>query len=128
MIRRLDPIVADFPLSGEHWRDASEEERQRAESAHPRAFARAHDRPELDWRQHMSAPIIEHVKRYCLKDGRIEPLSAILDLDAVRTFLDKEAMKHSKRRTVFGLYAACALVSGDWLVTPFPSAPVEIRV
>ncbi|HTE56271.1 MAG TPA: asparagine synthase C-terminal domain-containing protein [Kofleriaceae bacterium] len=128
IVRRLDARAADFPLANDHWRNTSKEERRRTEQAHPAAFARASDKVNLDWRLHIEPPLLDHIRQYCLGDGRAELLSSIVDLSATRKFLDGvEAARPSKRRVLFGLYAACALTSGDWLKTPFPEAPVQIR-
>jgi Asparagine synthase len=128
ILRRLDPVAADFPLAGQHWHDAGPDERRRMEEVHRAAFARAAGRANLDWRLHIAPPIMEHVRRYCLEEGRVDLLSPILDLGAVKRFLhSQEAALPARRRVLFGLYAACVLVCGDWLRTPLPSAPVQVR-
>jgi asparagine synthetase B (glutamine-hydrolysing) len=126
----LDPVAADLPLANKHWHDARAEERRRLEALHPTAYKVAgRKKVGLDWRIHFPAPLIAHIRQYCVQDGRIELLSSILDLRAVHTFLasDKVAQPRAKK-FVFGLYAACVLTSGDWLKTPFPTAPVRASI
>lgn len=100
-----------------------------AKREHPAAFASGGDKVNLDWRLHIPPPVMEHVRRYCLDEGRVELLSSILDLAAVQRFLrGGRAARPAMRRVLFGLYAACVLTCGDWLRNPLPSAPVQVRV
>lgn len=125
----LDPVAADLPLANKHWHDAPAADRRRLEALHPVAYKVAGRKAGLDWRIRIPAPLIAHIRQYCLQDGRIDQLAPILDLRAVHAFLaSDEVRRPGNQKFVFGLYAACVLTSGDWLKTPFPTAPVRASI
>jgi asparagine synthetase B (glutamine-hydrolysing) len=129
VLRRIDPAAAALPLAMEDWGDATEEERLRLRDEHPHAYSSVAGAPMLDWRNQGAPPVIDHIRRYCIEEGRIELLSAILNLAAVRAFLNSErAARQQNKNFLFGVYTACVLLSGDWLDDKRPRAPIRIAV
>jgi hypothetical protein len=129
LIRRFSPAAADLPLALEHWGDAPAAERERARQEHPTAFESPTDRPSLDWRDHLPPPLLDHIRRYCVTEGRLDLLASLLDVDAARTFLLGDApLARTNKKVLFGLYSACVMTSEPWLTGRLPSAPITITL
>ena len=121
LLRALWPGALEVPLANNLFPGTTAAAAQALKREHPEAF-----RPwrslalATDWRRAFPDFFVDHIRAYCLDQGRLDLLRDAMQVDEVARFLREGATafrEGSNMKFVHGLYSACVLASGDWLAT-----------
>lgn len=131
MLEALNPNLVPIPLANEYWPGTPKRDGLRMKETHPQAFRSWRQLArQSDWRRTFPPALVEHMREYCIGQGRIGLLGEVVDIDAAAALLGGERDVYEARqnmKVLHGLYAACVLVSGDWLKAPKIGMPEPLQ-